>query len=91
MCCVTKGYEGCFLTDYAALPRCFANRTVPSTGSGMLAWSPKGYTDVVPVHVLLTLLAPALRLIARATKLETPGPFFFRQRHHRLNNCVFKI
>ena len=51
----------------------------------------KSVEDFVLVLILITMLLPLLACIALAIRLDSPGPVFFRQRRHGLNNGEFDI
>ncbi len=59
------------------------------TPTNELALTAKRILDVVASAVLLLLLAPVLAAIAVATKRDSPGPVFFRQRRVGLNGREF--
>ena len=59
----------------------------------MADWSPilKSVEDLVVALVLVVVAAPLMALIALAIRLDSPGPIFFRQRRHGLNNRVIEV
>lgn len=46
----------------------------------------KRLQDMILGLIALTLLAPAMAVIALAIRLDSPGPIFFRQRRHGFNH-----
>jgi len=60
----------------------------PITGRGALQ---KTCADLILGSLITLLLAPLLLAIAVAIKLTSPGPVFFRQRRHALDNREFEI
>ncbi|MBI1260853.1 MAG: undecaprenyl-phosphate glucose phosphotransferase [Rhizobiales bacterium] len=56
-------------------------------------WSPiiKSLEDKIIAGLLLTFAAPLMILIAAMIKLDSPGPFFFRQRRHGFNHEVISV
>lgn len=51
----------------------------------------KACADLVLGSIITLLLAPLLVAIALAIKLTSPGPVFFKQRRHALDNAEFEI
>ena len=51
----------------------------------------KAIEDYVIASIATVLLAPFLLLVAIAVKLESPGPVFFKQQRHGLNNQVITV
>ncbi len=51
----------------------------------------KSGADILLSILLIIWLLPLLGLIAAAIKLDSPGPVFFRQKRHGLNNVEFDI
>lgn len=56
-------------------------------------WSPiiKSLEDKILAGLLLTFAAPLMILIAIMIKLDSQGPFFFRQRRHGFNHEVISV
>jgi lipopolysaccharide/colanic/teichoic acid biosynthesis glycosyltransferase len=54
-------------------------------------WALKRILDVTLASFAILLLAPLLTIIAIAIKLDSPGPVFFRQLRHGMNNRPFRI
>jgi exopolysaccharide biosynthesis polyprenyl glycosylphosphotransferase len=98
-------FETCFSIRLAALPVLRLRRgalsrgAVGAEGSILIQppsmtqsqWAMKRILDVSLASLAVLLLGPLLLLIAAAIKLDSPGPVFFRQVRHGMNNRPFRI
>ncbi|WP_207477679.1 sugar transferase [Arenibaculum pallidiluteum] len=97
-------YETCFAVRMAVLPALRLRRGALSVALGAdssfllqppslspAQWVAKRTLDLSIASVGLLLIGPLLAMIALAIKLDSPGPVFFRQARHGMNNRPFSI